>query len=94
MSSGVTKRFFSEDGTLHVVKQQDVEGALEAIKELQGAPKNSGQIEHGRHIGSVPVLLAYQFMKECGAAIGTPEWNAYAAKKLRTAEYAHLRVHG
>jgi hypothetical protein len=46
-----------------------------------------------RHIGSIPMVLAARWAKECGAGIGTAEFAAYAKKKLQDSDWAELRVH-
>lgn len=93
MTVGVTKTAKFEDGKLHIIKEQNFDAALKAIRALRDQPKNKG-LARGRHVGSIPAVLAHKFMQECGAAIGTPEWNKYAARKLRDSEYEAFRVHG
>ena len=45
-----------------------------------------------RYRGSIPMLTAQAWAKECGAAIGTRAFNEYAHAKLLTGgEYAKLR---
>ena len=44
-----------------------------------------------RYTGSVPVVLALVWAKECGMPVGTKEWIAYADKKMK-GEFSKLRV--
>lgn len=77
---------------LTIRHRQEVEPILDAIKDLPGAVKKDSGHARRRLLGSVPVIIAMEWSTECGAAVGTPEWTAYARKKLKTAEYAYLRV--
>lgn len=44
-----------------------------------------------KYRGSVPMLVAQQWAKECGAAIGTRVWRQYAGNQLDKRDYAKLR---
>lgn len=81
-------------GKFHFVKSQDVTGILQAAHEMKDmVRKDTGPVQ-GRYLGTVPVLVAQQWAKDCGAAIGTKEWAAYAKKQLKDGTWSKLRVHG
>jgi hypothetical protein len=74
-------------------KSQDVSGILDAAHAArEGLRKDTGPIG-GRYIGTVPVLIAQQWAKECGFPIGTKGWSNYAKSKLADGEWAKLRIH-
>jgi hypothetical protein len=47
-----------------------------------------------RLAGRVPMVIMEQWMRECGAALGSQELNAYVKRKLMDGEFAKLRVRG
>lgn len=94
-SAPYTERLITSasDGTFSFLKTQDVTPVLDAAKDArEHLRRDTGPIQ-GRYLGTVPVLVAQQWAKECGAAIGTKEWAAYAKKKLADGTWAKLRVH-
>jgi hypothetical protein len=46
-----------------------------------------------RYMGSVPVVQAAIWAKECGAVVGTREWAEYARKKMENGGFNRLKVH-
>jgi hypothetical protein len=90
----IKTRVVHDDRKLTIVKTQNVDEALKAIDGLrENTRKNSGP-GRGRHVGSVPVVLALAWAKEWGCAPGSAEWNRLAAARLRSDEFFRLRVHG
>lgn len=88
-NSGIAERVVSEDGKVHFVKKQTLPPKFfEAIRTNR---ENTSRSSILRYRGSVPLLEAQVWARECGAAIGTKEFNIYAAKKLQSAAYARLR---
>jgi len=80
------------DGTLVVEKKIDAEPVMDMVKassEIQTPRRDSGGM---LHLGSVDPLTAANWAKECGAAIGTKEFAAYAKKKLMSGDFAHFQV--
>lgn len=78
------------DSQFHIHKVQDCDGIIDAVK----AARDTIGYRNGdswRYEGSVPVLVAQQWAKECGAAIGTAEFMAYARRKIMSGDYARLR---
>lgn len=75
------------------IKTQDVTEVLRAAKGAQEMIKKDTGPVQGRYIATVPVIVAEQWARECGAAIGTKEWSKYAKKKLKDPEFSGFRVH-
>jgi len=88
----ISERMFEDDGTLRVIRSQDVQPILEANKRAQNSELN--RKSEMRRAGSIPMVVAEQWSRECGAAIGTQEFGKYAKKKLMDGEFSKLRIHG
>jgi hypothetical protein len=90
----VEKLFLDSDGkSVHFVKRQDVQAVIDAAKDARETLRpNTGPVG-GKYLGTVPVLIAQQWAKECGAAVGSREWATYAKGKLKDGTWARLRVH-
>ena len=71
--------YYAEDGNLHIVRTQDVEPILKENHEMRETHTSLGQPM--RLAGRVPAVVAQQWAKECGSAIGTAEFNEYVKKK-------------
>ena len=84
--------YHAEDGKLHIVRTQDVAPILKENHELRDNPKPLGS--NMRLAGRVPAVVAQQWAKECGSAIGTPEFSAYVKKKLMDGDFAKFRIKG
>lgn len=81
------------EGSMQIQKTQDVEQVLAAAqgaRELIG--RDSGPAG-GRYIGTIPIVIAQHWAKECGAAVGTREWAQYSKIKLKDPNWAGLRIH-
>ena len=85
---------YDSNGTsVHLQKSQETAGILESAKGARDIiRKDSGPVG-SRYLGTVPLLIAQQWAKECGAAVGSKEWSKYAVKKLKDPDWAKLRVH-
>ena len=88
------KLVYDSDGKhFHFVKTQSVQQVLEAARDASETLRpNTGPVG-SKYLGTVPVLIAQQWSKECGAVIGSKEWAGYAKKKLQDGTWAKLRVH-
>tara|TARA_B100000902_G_scaffold56894_1_gene63752 strand:- start:4209 stop:4484 length:276 start_codon:yes stop_codon:yes gene_type:complete len=85
-------RIFDEDGKIIVNRSQDVQRILDFNKErnIEGHNRKSDM----RLAGSIPFVVIEQWMKECGAAIGSQELNEYIKKKLMSGEFSKLIANG
>jgi len=90
----VEKLYLNPNGTeFHFIKTQNVQGILEAAKDAAETLRPNTGPAGGKYLGTVPVLIAQQWAKECGASVGSREWAIYAKTKLRDGTWARLRVH-
>lgn len=90
----VEKLYLDPNGRdVHFIKKQDVQGILDAAKDAAETLRpNTGPVG-SKYLGTVPVLIAQQWAKECGASVGSREWAIYAKGKLRDGTWSRLRVH-
>ncbi len=92
-SAGAVKTgFFDEDGKVIVQRQQDVQRILDFNKErnIDGHNRKSDM----RLVGSIPFVVIEMWMKECGAKLGSQEFNEYVKKKLTSGEFSKLIANG
>jgi hypothetical protein len=91
---GVMERMIEQEGKLIVNRQQDVEGLIEQNKiEAELAPSMHGDAAV-RKVGSIPFVVAEEWSRECGAAIGTKEFALYCKRKLMDGDFAAFRIKG
>jgi hypothetical protein len=88
----IKERMIEDDGKLHIIRSQDVQSVLDANQRARTGEMN--RKSEMRHAGSIPMVIAEQWSRECGAAIGTKEFAGYVKKKLMDGDWAKLRVHG
>jgi len=90
----VSEKIVAEDNKIQVVRSQEVSGILKEIKDLRDhVPSMHGDAK-ARWVGSIPLVIAEQWSRECGASIGTHEYAAYVRRKLSDADYKNLLVKG
>lgn len=90
----VKEKITAEDNKIQVVRSQDVSGILKEIHELKDhVPSMHGDAK-ARWVGSIPLVIAEEWSRECGAAIGTHEYAGYIRKKLSDPDYKKLLVKG
>ena len=87
-----TTRTVVEDGKTHEISTHDIEPLLNAIKDRREAfdasPKRAKN--GANYLGSIDVHTAANWAKECGAAVGTKEFTAYAKAKFASNEFARF----
>lgn len=80
------------DGKLVIKKSQDIQSLIDQNAfERENAPSMFGEMAM-RKIGSIPLIIAEQWAKECGAGVGTKEFAAYAKRKLMDGDFAKFRI--
>jgi len=85
---------FEQDGKLIVNRSQNVQSLIDENKELsRTAPSMHGDAKF-RLAGRIPAVIAEQWSRECGAAIGTKEFALYCKRKLMDGDFAAFRVKG
>jgi hypothetical protein len=85
--------FDKTGGTFAFKKTQDVSAILDAAKDARDTLRKDTGPVGGRFLGTVPVLIAQQWAKECGFSVGTKGWANYAKTKLADGEWSKLRIH-
>ena len=94
MSNGVRERMFEQDGRLIINRSQDVQSLIDENRELAAtAPSMHGDAKF-RLAGRIPAVIAEQWSRECGAAIGTKEFALYCKRKLMDGDFPAFRVKG
>lgn len=83
---GVEEWYSEADGTIHRKTRQPVEGIKRAVHEMSDHARGKSQY----YLGSIPVVIANQWSKECGAAIGTREFAEFAKRKLMDSDWRNL----
>jgi hypothetical protein len=81
----------SDNGKTFTLQRHDpdVSPTLEWNKKLQNEPQKS---ESFRHIASVPPIVIEQWLNESGLSYGSPEFNAFMLRKLRSHDWLFLRT--
>lgn len=91
---GVMERMVEDEGKLIVDRRQDIDALIDQNKaEADVAPSMFGQAAV-RKIGSIPFVVAEQWSRECGAAIGSKEFALYCKRKLMDGDFAKFRIKG
>ena len=89
---GVKEDYDLVDGKLVIKRTQDVQALIDQNRhEAQEAPSMLGQARV-RKLGSIPFVIADQWSRECGAAIGSKEFAEYAKKKLMSGEFSAFKI--
>ena len=83
---------FTPDGQMIIKKTLNAEPIIEAVKMSSEIETPSRNNKGMLHLGSIDVLTARNWSKECGAAVGTKEFAAYAKKKLQQGEFSRFAV--
>jgi len=90
----IKEKIVAEDNKVRIVRSQDVGGILKEIHELkENVPKTYGDAKV-RWAGSIPLVIAEEWARECNAQIGTKEYAAYVKRKLSDPDYKKILVHG
>lgn len=86
---------FDADNTMHIKRTNDAEPVLQAMRDYADVlDKHKTGAAGAKLIGSLDPVTASIFAKECGAAIGTKEFAAYAVQKMNDSDYKRFRVGG
>lgn len=89
---GINEAYDLVDGKLVIKRTQDVQALIDQNRhEAQEAPSMFGQARV-RKLGSIPFVIADQWSRECGAAIGSKEFAEYAKKKLMSGEFSAFKI--
>ena len=90
MQNDVKTNYHWEDNKLVVDRSQDVQDILDFNKErnIDGHNRKSDM----RLVGSIPFVVIEMWMKECGAKLGSKEFQEYVKKKLTSGYLMQLKV--
>lgn len=93
--NGIEERMIEQDGNLHIQRRQSgLDGFLAENAALaERAPAAVGDAKF-RLAGRIPLVIAEEWARECGAAIGTKEFALHCRRKLADGTFAKLRVKG
>lgn len=80
------------NGGFRIHTEQNCDDTIRAVHDASDLLPRRTAGDGARYMGSVPVVQAYIWAKECGAAVGTREWTEYAAKKLDNGTFSRLRA--
>jgi hypothetical protein len=86
---------FDSDGSFTHYRSVDAQPIVDAVKERSSliTKADRRKAKNGAvYLGSVDMITAGNWAKECGCAIGTKEYNAYAKKKLQSGEWNHFKA--
>ena len=90
----IREKIITEGGKLHIQRDQEVSGMLDAIHNIREHLPSAHGDAKGRWVGSIPMVLAEQWCRESGAQIGTQEYAAFVKRKLSDPDYKKLLVKG
>lgn len=84
----------SQDKSVTVYSEDDVEDILDRNHILRGLPQKS---DWGRHVASIPSIILVKWLNEAWSRghnirILSREWDELVAKKLRDPDWAYLKV--
>jgi hypothetical protein len=92
--SGIIETTHTVDDKLIFNRRQDVSEIIRRNKfEASEAPSMRGDAAW-RKVGSIPLVVAEDWARECGYPVNSPGWIDHAKKKLRDGEFAAFRVKG
>lgn len=90
----VNEKIIAHDDKIIVSRSQDVQSILDDNQRLSDELPSMYGDHAGRFVARVPLVLAEQWSRECGAGIGTQEFGVYMKSKIQSAEYKKLMVKG
>lgn len=90
-SSRVREEFVFDGDKFGFKKTQVVDEIFDGINRV--GQRGKGKADGMQYLGSVPILVAQIWAKQCGAPIGSKEHTAYAKQQLYSGEWAKLKVH-
>lgn len=91
-SDRVTERVEDFNGGFRIHTEQDCDDTLAAVHAAGDLIPRHTKVGGARYAGSVPVVQALIWAKECGAAVGTREWAEYANRKMNGGGFEKLKA--
>jgi len=90
--SAVRERTTDGDGVFHIHREQTVDEVLAGVRAAADHIKKKTKGDGARYVGSVPLIVAEIWAKECKAPVGSREFTQYAHGKLQSGEFAKLKA--
>lgn len=89
--SRVQEQFVFDSEQFGFKKKQVVDEVFDGIDRV--GQRGKGRADGMQYLGSVPILVAQIWAKECGAPIGSKEHTAYAKRQIYDGEWSKLKVY-
>jgi len=91
---GIIETVHRHEGNIVFRRSQNIDDLIRRNKfEAENAPSMHGHAAV-RKVGSVPLVVAEEWARECGAAVGTREFAEHVKKKLMDGDFSAFRVKG
>lgn len=87
----IRDKWKTEDGRLHHIRSQDVEGVLRRNAMMRDVHKERSDL---RFVGSIPSVIIEEWARESGLKIGSEEFDLYIERKLRDSDNAAFVIKG
>lgn len=88
----LTERLHHDGDAVRIKKTIDVEPIFDGVRgmsELVNAKRNK---QGWLYLGSIDILTAQNWAKECGYAVGTKGFSNYAKKKLQSGDFNKFKA--
>lgn len=91
---GIVETATEQDGKLTFTRSQDVQTLIDRNRaEAEFMPSMHGQAAV-RKVGSIPLVVAEEWARECGCAVGTAGFADHVKRKLADGDFAAFRIKG
>lgn len=88
----ITERVVSTPNGFQIVTHQRADATVQAVHDAASLIPRKTKADGVTYLGSVPLIQAQIWARECGKPIGTSEWKEYATKKIKSRDFLKLRV--
>lgn len=85
----IRDQIIADDKTTTFLRTQDVTADLQRAAMLRDNIRKGADL---RLVGTVPMVIAEQWARECGERVGTQGFSEYLKRKLQSGEFARLVV--
>lgn len=91
---GIVEKSVEADGKLTFTRSQNVQSLIDRNRaEAEILPSMHGQAAV-RKVGSIPLVVAEGWARECGCAVGTAGFADHVKRKLADGDFAAFRIKG
>lgn len=85
------EQVISDPEHVRVVLRQECDGIIEGVKAIADVSRRGKGTN--QYLGSVPVVVAEIWAKQCGAPLGSKEFAEYGKKMLLSGDWSKLKAH-